>query len=135
MPLSQVPREKKPAAFILVNSDVCGVFVTQWGGIVSGGRGLNHPNCLVLPLGWNGSDPQRRRRARSAGLGLRSLPCSRPMGVCFALCNSYDLSLDGTNVVFRSQQYLQPPHPCAYRDYIADFRKLVDINRIIFLAG
>src|SRR6202041_1207756 len=87
------------------------------------------------PLGWNGSDPQRRRRARSVGLGVRSLPCSRPMGVCFALCNRYDLSLDGTNVVFRSQQDLQPSHPSTYRDYIADFRKLVDINGIIFLAG
>jgi hypothetical protein len=38
MPLSEVPREKKPAAFILVNSDGCGVFETQWGGIVSGGK-------------------------------------------------------------------------------------------------
>jgi len=56
------------------------------------------------------------------------------MGVYFAFCNSDDLSMDGTNVVFGSQQDLQPPHPCRYRDYVADFRKLVDVYGVIFLA-
>ena len=56
------------------------------------------------------------------------------MGVYFSFCNSCNLSLDGMNVVFGSQQDLQPPHPCRYRDYIADFRKLADVYGVIFLA-
>jgi hypothetical protein len=39
------------------------------------------------------------------------------------------------NVVFGSQQDLQPAHPHTYRDYIADFRELVDVYRILLLAS
>src|ERR1700730_15097493 len=57
------------------------------------------------------------------------------MGACLAFCNGYDPSLDGTNVVFGSQQDLQPAHPCTYRDYIADFRELIDVYRILLLKS
>src|ERR1700732_2086133 len=39
-------RRLETAAFILVNSDGCGVFVTQWGRMVSGCTGL-HPSESV----------------------------------------------------------------------------------------
>src|SRR3984893_17473259 len=79
----------------------------------------------------------RSLHEKATGLACRPSSADRKSinGSLLRLCNSYDPSLDGTNVVFRSQQDLQPPHPGTYRNNIADFRKLVDVYRIVFLAG
>ena len=50
------------------------------------------------------------------------------------LRDSCDRSLDCTDVVSRGEQDLQPSYAGRHRDHVADFRKFVDVHRVILLA-
>src|SRR5580700_9685003 len=72
-------------------------------------------------------------------LNLGALAMAAPLintsgGMLLRLCDGCDRGLDSTDVVSRGEQDLQSSFACRHRDHVADFRKLVDIYRVILFA-